>query len=173
MYHVCLMLKFCCLCNQKKKQDAFFPRHRSLLSKAPCASCLEKRAEHLRNDTAARDAANKSQRDRYRSLRIEILAAYGGQCLCCGEKEFDFLCIDHLEDDGARHRKQIKTNIYVWLKKAGCPKDGRFGVSCHNCNVARGTRGYCPHKGRPSTRPVMRRQATALEHVEQQIEDAA
>lgn len=88
----------------------------------------------------------KAKRD---ALRQETLQAYGGACTCCGETRPEFLAVDHTNGDGAAHRREAGmsngTRIYCWLKKHGFPKD-RFRLLCHNCNLARGFYGYCPHE---------------------------
>ena len=77
--------------------------------------------------------------------RLAALGAYGGKCACCGETTTDFLCIDHINDDGGAHRRQIgRGNIFHWLQKNEYP-DG-FQVLCWNCNAAKAMRGGCPHK---------------------------
>lgn len=75
------------------------------------------------------------------------MEAYGGECVCCGEKEGAFLSIDHVNNDGAAHRKELKGNrIYAWLHKNGYPKD-RFRILCFNCNQGRRVNGgVCPHE---------------------------
>lgn len=82
-------------------------------------------------------------------LRMAILVYYGGsppKCACCGEAYIEFLCIDHIDGNGNKHRKEVKAvgnNIYFWLKKNKYPKG--FRILCHNCNLAKGFYGYCPH----------------------------
>lgn len=83
------------------------------------------------------------ERKRNRDLKHQAIVTYGGACACCGESHECFLTIDHVYNDGARHRKQRKENggmgdsIYRYLKKAGYPKDGRFQVLCYSCNCAK------------------------------------
>ena len=81
------------------------------------------------------------QRRRYQELRAEVLREYGGACACCGETTVAFLTIDHVFNDGNKHRSKGErysgVGIYRWLKKAGFPKDGRFQVLCYNCNCAK------------------------------------
>jgi hypothetical protein len=75
------------------------------------------------------------------------LAHYGGCCRCCGESTDELLSIDHIEGGGNQHRKAINrygTDMYRWLKAQGFPPG--FRVLCHNCNLARGRYGYCPHE---------------------------
>lgn len=85
-------------------------------------------------------------RKRRRKLRMEVLEAYGRACECCGESNDEFLCVDHVNGDGAKHRRQIgNESIYKWLKRNGFPKTG-FRLLCWNCNCSRGSFGYCPHE---------------------------
>lgn len=83
---------------------------------------------------------------RYRKkLRLEILEYYGGRCRCCGESEEKFLSFDHINNNGAEHRRKVNYgSISWWLKKEGFPKD--FQILCHNCNGAKGYYGICPHQ---------------------------
>jgi hypothetical protein len=91
-----------------------------------------------------------------RQLKEELIAAYGGCCACCGESTFEFLSIDHTDQVGRRHRREVKGghNIYKWLKKRGFPRAG-FQLLCFNCNSALGFYGNCPHT--ETTRPVIRK----------------
>jgi hypothetical protein len=96
------------------------------------------------NDTtvkANKVAINKARRQK---LRIEAINYYGGKCACCGEAEMNFLCIDHIGGGGNAHRKIISTkSIGEWLYANKYPLG--FQVLCHNCNMAEGIYGICPH----------------------------
>ena len=99
-----------------------------------------------KNNLERRKRTEKASRRRY---KIEALIAYGGReprCSCCGEDTFEFLTIDHVNGDGAAHRKLIGKGaaIYRWLKKNRYPEG--FGVLCMNCNHAKGVYGVCPHQ---------------------------
>lgn len=76
-----------------------------------------------------------------------MLQMYGGRCACCGETEEKFLGIDHVRNDGWLDRKRglSGTQLYQWLKRNGWPKEG-FQLLCHNCNLAKGFYGECPHE---------------------------
>lgn len=76
-----------------------------------------------------------------------MIEAYGGKCSCCGETQFEFLTIEHINRDGAKHRREIggSKRIYQWLKDNNYPKEG-FTVLCFNCNAASFYYGECPHK---------------------------
>jgi len=83
-----------------------------------------------------------------RELRRKVLVAYGGKCACCGETEFKFLAVDHINGGGNKHRLLVagnkKASILRWIVRNRFPKD--FQILCHNCNVAKGSYGICPHK---------------------------
>ena len=83
-----------------------------------------------------------------RKLKIEIIAAYGGCCKCCGEDRIEFLNIDHVNGGGTKHIKSLQkrgSSFYGWLKANGYPKDG-YRILCWNCNCSRGMFGFCPHE---------------------------
>ena len=87
-------------------------------------------------------AQGKIYRDRN---RLDVIQHYGGKCECCGEDTLEFLAIDHINNDGAEHRRKIgNMSIYLWIIQNKYP-DG-FRVLCHNCNSSRGYYGYCPHQ---------------------------
>lgn len=78
---------------------------------------------------------------------MEALNAYSNgdpKCACCGERELDFLALDHINNDGAEHRRRVRKLMYKHLKDEGYPPG--IQVLCHNCNVAKGLYGSCPHQ---------------------------
>lgn len=82
----------------------------------------------------------RSQKD-----RLIALQHYGGKCVVCGETLIIFLTIDHINNDGAAHRKSINghnhggVDMGAWLRRNNYP-DG-FQVLCVNCNHAKGRIG--------------------------------
>ena len=68
------------------------------------------------------------------------------RCACCGESHIEFLAIDHVNNNGASHRKVDNSakNLPYWLIKNGYP-DG-FQILCHNCNWAKYQHKICPHQ---------------------------
>lgn len=85
---------------------------------------------------------NKNRRVR---LRLEAIEHYGGVCQCCGEKQIEFLCIDHIGGGGNKHRKIMTTkSIGEWLYTNKYPKG--FQVLCFNCNSAKSCYEKCPHQ---------------------------
>lgn len=103
------------------------------------------RADYLANDEVARERARRNV-EYQRKRRRAAIDHYGGRCACCGESEYKFLAIDHVNGGGRQHRIQDPSalSIVSWLHRHGFP-DG-FRVLCHNCNMAYGQYGYCPHK---------------------------
>lgn len=92
------------------------------------------------------NARQKAARER---LRTEVLLAYGHRCDCCAEAAREFLGVDHVRGGGRQHRKRLRLGgrFYDWLKRQGFPRD-EFRLLCHNCNVAKGLYGHCPHEQR-------------------------
>jgi len=80
-----------------------------------------------------------------RAIVIDWYSNGGRRCACCSESRSEFLTIDHLNNDGNKHRRQIsRENIYGWLIRNDFPSG--FRVLCLNCNWSLGVRGYCPHQ---------------------------
>lgn len=109
-----------------------------------CRTCqTEDKKARRHNDP---ESHNKRIRTRERYLRMEVILAYGGRCVCCGESQYEFLALDHVNNDGASHRASsscIRRRIYHWAKMNDYPDT--LQVLCHNCNCAKGYYGYCPH----------------------------
>ena len=111
-----------------------------------CSGCKrDYQREHRRRQRSS-GGLTTSARTRWVS-RVGALQYYGGpspKCECCGEGRYEFLSLDHIQGDGARHRAEVgRGAVYGWLKKNGYPEG--FRVLCHNCNQALAHYGYCPH----------------------------
>ena len=73
--------------------------------------------------------------------------AYGGYvCACCGVIGESFLTLDHINNDGAEHRKLFNPSaLYRWIIRNNFP--AMFQVLCWNCNCGKNMNGgVCPHK---------------------------
>lgn len=101
------------------------------------------RANNLTAYTAKKRASN----------RDAVFQAYGGYvCCCCGEDEPMFMTIDHIDNDGAEHRRELGTKIgrggsgfFDWLRRNNFPPG--FQVLCRNCNWGKHANGgVCPHQ---------------------------
>lgn len=142
------VLKKCTTCLRFKPIRCF--RRGEFKRRSTCNACLRRYMIGWRskNHKHIRKYANRYNRERSRSIRLEVLRVYGGKCRCCGEKHVEFLAIDHIKKNGYKHRKMNPgLNIYTWLKQRGFPKRD-FRILCHNCNCSLGFYGYCPHKRR-------------------------
>ncbi len=98
--------------------------------KSRCSSCLE------------------SDRASHRRIRELVLSHYGGKCICCGIDVYEFLAMDHKEGSGNEHRQSVtgskKALPYRWFIQNNFPPE--FQIHCHNCNMAKGLYGVCPHE---------------------------
>jgi len=116
-----------------------------------CVRCgLGKRMQPFRLCASCRRASSESNR----LLHEQVIQAYGSKCQCCGEQEVLFLSVDHIYNDGNKHRRLLKSgripgqSFYPWLKRHGYPKD-RFQALCYNCNWGKHRNGgVCPHKSK-------------------------
>lgn len=84
--------------------------------------------------------ANNRQR-----LKKSVLDSLGGHCFCCGETDMAFLTVEHLLKDGAKHRREVKSRVYVDILRRGSPRD-KYAVLCMNCNFATRFNKKCPHQ---------------------------
>lgn len=109
-------------------------------------NCAKSSKGHCPHTTAT-EPANTQQRYRAK-MRQCVFDYYGGQCFCCGEPNFDFLTVDHLHNDGAAHRTQIRytcsMTLYRWIIANSFPDN--IAIACWNCNISRYLYGICPHK---------------------------
>lgn len=88
-----------------------------------------------------------AQVQRYSSrLRKKVLDHYGGACACCGEKEYAFLTLHHINGDGKEHRATFNhTKLYKQLRDEGFPD--WISILCWNCHMSLTYYGACPHGG--------------------------
>lgn len=106
-----------------------------------CNRCRAKRFYHENREHCIRVTKARDKR-----RRQAVLTHYGGKCNCCGIDTYEFLSIDHINGGGYRHRKEIGNfgrNFFKWLIKNEYPEG--YQVLCHNCNLAKGFYGVCPH----------------------------
>lgn len=99
----------------------------------------KRRVEHL-----------KQQKEYNDSVKKAVFDHYGNKCVCCGETEPKFLTMDHINNDGYKHRKKTgctaSTNMYKLIKRENFPTS--YQILCWNCNCgrARTPTKECPHK---------------------------
>lgn len=74
-----------------------------------------------------------------KNLKIKVFQHYClGDIKCkCGEKDIDVLTIDHINNNGYKHKKLFNlrggSDLYRWLKKNNYPNE--FQVLCMNCQI--------------------------------------
>ena len=91
---------------------------------------------------------------KYYEKKLRVFTHYSmgtPKCACCGESIMEFLTLDHMQHDGAAHRKEISgqhaggAKVYNWIEKHKYPAG--FQVLCYNCNCGQElAKGVCPHK---------------------------
>lgn len=83
--------------------------------------------------------ANNADRlkERKIALKLDVFAAYGGAfCVKCGESRLSALTLDHIAQDGAKHRNNGRPwgiTLYRQLRRQRFPNG--FRVLCSNCNI--------------------------------------
>ncbi len=137
----------CMACNQPAEQGrrycvACSAARRLKRSDAVAAGLCEMCRKQQATEHQMCAACRARKLTRARMLKAEVLKKYGGKCKCCGESEPVFLAIDHVNNEGAGHRRKDGRKIHAWLKRNGFPEG--FQVLCHNCNWAKRF-GPCPH----------------------------
>lgn len=119
----------------------------------PSRTCKSCDGKHLSNGYCKKHYESFMRK----KLKSEIFFIYSKgkmECNCCGVKGLNFLTIDHINNDGNKHRDELRKNkgsygnsIYRWLKKNNYPKG--FQVLCWNCNCGKMiNNGICPHKSK-------------------------
>lgn len=150
----------CSLCENKNKDGTIIEDYK-------CRECINKQAReyYVKNKEKLKKRNRlwkKNNRDkvieegrRYRKeLKINALKVYSNnkiECACCGEREIDFLCLDHIDNNGSQERREKKyglgTSFLKWLKVNNYPKKLRLQVLCFNCNMSKRIQGgICVHK---------------------------
>lgn len=117
-----------------------------VVGRTRCSVCLALRSKvsgHAANKEAFKKLSKQKEK-LVRRLRKEVVAALGGACSCCGEREPLFMTIDHEKRDGhAERNQQARIRMYRAVI-AGKRPDIR--VLCFNCNLGRELNGgVCPH----------------------------
>lgn len=135
----------CTVCGKEKTTNGHI-RCKECKAKASLATKVWTHKDRQRYLEQTRKISKKTKR----TLKQFVINAYGGKCSCCGETILAFLSIDHVNNDGNIERKElgfIGTSFYAYLKRIGCPQDGRYQVLCMNCQFGKKCNGgICPHK---------------------------
>lgn len=131
--------KFCNNIKTKKYQKRTYQQRKDIIKKTYeryIQKYKEKDPNYFKNKTSV-----------YRfNFRKKVIVGYGGKCTCCGESQYEFLAIDHVNNDGNEDRKKMKNSyrIHRYIIDNNFPKE--YQILCHNCNLSKAFHGYCPHK---------------------------
>lgn len=130
----------------KKLYNAARWVHNPPLRKSISALAAQKRRELPRK---TKQELLERESNYRRSVKLEVINAYGGACACCGETEGGFLTIDHIKGDGNKERRVNGRRLtgdpfYRQLRRDGFPRSN-YQLLCWNCNCAKAYYGKCPH----------------------------
>lgn len=101
-----------------------------------CGDCKKERIRKFQKETNYNRLKNLD-------LKNDLNFNYGGECGCCGEKIWQFLTIDHINNDGYIDKRDNGYNLKQ-LPKLGYPKDN-YQLLCMNCNYSKGHNKFCVH----------------------------
>ncbi len=78
---------------------------------------------------------------KYQYINIEL------KCACCGQvKDYHFMTIDHLNNNGAEHKKVGGFhNIPIYVLGHGIEEKYKLAIMCWDCNASLAFYGFCPH----------------------------
>lgn len=122
------------------------------LARGHCAECDSGPVPGLRVCERHREATNRRNIEYSRRLKARVYQAYGNKCKCCGESEQCFLTLDHVNNDGANHRRSLgwtykhgaRAVFYKWVIDNQFP--AMIQLLCMNCNFGKTrNKGVCPH----------------------------
>jgi hypothetical protein len=120
-------IKVCPICLEEKDYSKFRLNADGSIRGNDCTSCRAKK--------------ERAQ------LKLAFLEAFNSTCTCCGENDPRFLTLDHVNNDGNKHRETLKEHqIMREAKNEGWPR-AKYTCLCLNCNLGRSVNGgICPHK---------------------------
>ncbi len=150
----------------RKKTEQGKKQYQRLRAEGRCTSCYKVITERSSAKNQCQpchdryhDQAIERGRRKRAALRDEILQVYGRRCACCGDTTEKFLTLDHINNDGAAHRKLLSgknitgggSRFYAAVKADGFPNT--FQLLCWNCNLGKYLNGgACPHAITPTSR---------------------
>ena len=114
-----------------------------------CNSCLDKKdlCEFYRRDNESyKSICSICIRYNLMLTTIQCYKMLGGVCKCCGILDPYKLNIDHINNDGAIHRKTHRTGVGLCRKIIrGDLEQSLFQLLCANCNYSKLLHGSCIH----------------------------
>lgn len=134
----------------KKQSKLYYQKNKEMIR-------IRKRSTEAKRPGYYREMKRKNQAKRRivaRRLVLGHYSHYAYRCTCCGESQFDFLELDHINGSGGRENIQLfgrrasSGALYFWLLKNGFPPG--YQILCSNCNNSKGRHGSCVHQ-RPTS----------------------
>lgn len=113
-----------------------------------CRSCwTRERVDGLTLCGRCRIYFQERQKEHNRRVKIKVIEHYGGRCKCCGTENKKYLQLDHVNNDGADHRRNLKlkcSGVYEWAAKNNFPDS--LQLLCANCHFAKTIHGGCSNE---------------------------
>lgn len=116
-------------------------------NKKGCRVCLDQKYQ---TQKLYLDKYPDTQKEYHLKIRKEVLNKYGAKCACCGESNWAFLVIDHVNNDGHKERRELygsqsgsSHSFFLKLRREPIRQD--LQVLCWSCNAAKALYGCCPH----------------------------
>ena len=105
-----------------------------------CRECNRIKGRKYKAKWTPEERAVRNGRDIAQKLarRTAIINEYGHACAWCGEDEYIFLTLDHVNDDGADHRRELgagHNNILTYIEENNYPDS--IQLLCWNCNATK------------------------------------
>jgi len=127
--------------------------------------------EWIRNNRASYNKSKWKYRDELKAKAIAFYSNGTSACVWCGFNDLDALCLDHINDDGAADRKELKisgrgngsgSRTYEALASRGWPSG--YQVLCANCNMIKEVRRRRSLRGKGVTdaRPTSNKDSLQL-----------
>lgn len=140
-------MKKCNRCGKEKEITEFY-KNRSMKDGrlGQCKVCKDA-YDKDRQMTWGREKRLMNQKRYKQRERLKVIIALGEKCECCGETNYEFLQVDHINGGGRKHRIATNQDVYRDIIKQGIPKD-KFRILCANCNFSLGMYGHCPHNNK-------------------------
>ena len=133
-----------CIASAKKYKDKEYKRRKEEGLCGNCGKLPREVGTMCQNCSTYR---KEYARKRYTAARDKIMQAYGNACACCGEMEPMFLSLDHVQNNGANHRREVGTGtkFFEWVVNNNYPDT--LQILCANCNTGKHRNGgVCPHQ---------------------------
>ena len=134
------------LCKKKWDQSVKGKEYNKQYNKQWYQNNKEKVKQYYQKNQEIIKQNNKQWRQNKKLQVYNYYSNFDVKCNCCGERQIEFLALDHIYNNGGHHRRKIGSDIYSWIIKNNYPSI--FQLLCHNCNHARGHNPdkICPHQ---------------------------